>query len=54
MCVIDNNWLVVESPFINPDCLLVMNLFDVKYEYSDVKINLSKTFPKKGKSDIGR
>ena len=40
--VIDNNWLIHESPGLKPDWLEKINSFSIKNSYSLLNINCSK------------
>ena len=52
--VIDNSWLMQETPGLKPDWLEEMSLFSIKKSNISLNINLSRIFPQIGGSDTGR
>ena len=52
--VIDNSWLMQESPGLIPDWLEEMSLFSIKNSNISLNINLSRIFPEIDTSDNGR
>ena len=52
--VIDNSWLIQESPGQKPDGLLEMSLLAEKQLNISLKINLPNILPQIGSKDIGR
>ena len=52
--VIDNSWLMQESPILNPDWLEEMSLFSLRNWNISLNIDLSSIFPQICSSDTGR
>ena len=52
--VIDNNWLIHESPGLKPDWLEEINSFSMKYSYNLLYNKRSKIFPQIGSKDTGQ
>ena len=52
--VIDNSWLMQESPGLKADWPEEISLFSIKNSNISLNINLSRIFPQIGSSDTGR
>ena len=52
--LIDNSWLIQESPGLKPDWQEEISLFSIKNLSISLNINLSRFFPHIGSSDTGR
>ena len=54
LLVIDNSWLLQESPDLNPDWSRKIRLFSSKKSTSSLKISLSKIFRHIGSNETGQ